>query len=210
MALLDPLYDLPRVQKLVLGAVGLVVVAAVGYFLLLAPLRLERDTLLQRSEALKAEVAKARLDEASLRPFRIQAAALRKRLEAARERMPAEREIPALYRHITDLAAQSGMSVALFAPKPPEERDVYNEVPIALTAEGTYHQLGKLFEQIGQLPRIVATNDMRLIAIERPTGTLRAELGLATYVFRPEGAPPPALPGAKPAPAGRTAPGGKK
>jgi hypothetical protein len=44
---------------------------------------------------------------------------------------------------------------------------------------------------MGKMPRIVNLNDWRLLGIERPTGTIRAEVTLMTYIFRPEGAPPP-------------------
>lgn len=211
MAFLDPLASLPRGQKAVIGLVGLVVVGVLGYFFLIGPKRAERDAVFQRNETLGAEVAKARIDEAGMRQFRVQVAALRQRLEIARERMPSEKEIPGLYRRITDLAAEAGMLVALFTPKAPEERDVYSEIPISITAEGSYHQLGQFFEQIGRLPRIVSTNEMRLVGIAQPTGSVRAELDLATYVFRAEGAPPPAQPGRAPAarPAGAPPPAGK-
>ena len=61
-----------------------------------------------------------------------------------------------------------------------------------MTAEAGYHQLGGFFDRIGRMPRIVNLGDFRISGIERPTGTVRAELTLATYVFRPEGSPPPA------------------
>ena len=187
MAVLDPLVNQPHRQKVILGVIGLVVVGALGYIVLLAPRASERAILYRRNEALKDGVARARVDEASMREFRVQAAALRERLRAARDRMPADKEIPALYRRIGDLAAQSGLSVALFAPRPPEEREVYREVAISIAAEGSYHQLGRFFEHLGRLPRIVSTSDMRLSGIDQPTGTVRAEVRLATYVFRPEG-----------------------
>jgi hypothetical protein len=125
------------------------------------------------------------------------AEALRKRLEAAKERLPQEREIPGVYRQVSDLAIQSGLGVALFQPKPSEERDILTEVPIAVTAEGTYHQMGAFLQRVGQMPRIVSLGEFRMLGIDRAPGTVRAELTLATYVFRPEGAPPPpAKPGA--------------
>ena len=75
------------------------------------------------------------------------------------------------------------------------------KVPILVTAECTYHQLGAFLERVGKMPRIVSLGEFRLIGIDRPTGTLRAEMTIATYTFRPEGAPPPpAKPGAPPAP----------
>jgi len=197
---LDPLINAPRPQKLIFGAMLLVIVGALGYFLLISGSRAERDTLREENEVRRAEVLKAKADEANLRPFRAQAEALRKKLELAKERLPSEREIPQVYRQVSDLATQSGLGVSLFQPKPAEDRDVLSEVPIVVTAESTYHQLGAFLERVGKMPRIVSLGDFRLIGIDRPTGTLRAEMTLATYTFKAEGAPPPpAKPGA-PAP----------
>jgi len=113
MAFLDSIANVPRLQKVVAGVVGLVVVAGLGYFLLISPKIGERSTLRQQNEALRTEVRKAQADEANLRPFRAQADALRKRLQAAKERLPSEKEMPRLYRQLTDIAFQSGLQVAL-------------------------------------------------------------------------------------------------
>jgi type IV pilus assembly protein PilO len=212
MALLDPIVNAPKGQKVGFGVMLLVIVAALGYFLVISPKRLERDDLSAKNEDLRLKVLKAQADEARLRPFRAQVAALRKRLEAAKERLPSEREIPALYRQLSDLTFESGLGLAVFQPKAPEEHEVVTEVPIQVTAEGGYHQLGQFFDRVGRMPRIVALGDFRLVGIDRPTGSLRAELTMATYLFRPEGAPPPKKPGAPPAaptPPPAPAPGAK-
>ena len=214
MAFTDVLANAPRPQKIAVGIVGLVIVAALGYFMV-SPKSAERDVLRQRNVVLQAEVAKARVEEAGLRTFRAQADSLRKRLDLAKGRLPSEREIPGLYRQISELALQAGLAVALFAPKPGEDRDTVTEIPIAVSAEGTYHQLGGFFSRIGRIPRIVNLGDFRLAGVERPTGTLRADLTLATYLFRPEGSPPAAgtpgapVPGSPPPPI-RRAPGGTR
>ena len=206
MGALDALINAPRPQKLIFGAMVLVIVGALGYFLLISGARAERDTLLEENEVRRAEVLKAKADEANLRPFRVQAELLRKKLDTAKERLPSEREIPQVYRQVSDLATQSGLGVSLFQPKPAEDRDVLSEVPILVTAESTYHQLGAFLERVGKMPRIVSLGEFKLIGIDRPTGTLRAEMTLATYTFRAEGAPPPpAKPGA-PAPPAAPAP----
>jgi Tfp pilus assembly protein PilO len=70
-----------------------------------------------------------------------------------------------------------------------------------VTAEGTFHQFGNFLARMGRMPRIVNLADWRLLGIDRPTGTIRAEVTLMTYIFRPEGAPPP-KPGAPGQPAG--------
>ena len=210
MGALDPIVNAPRPQKLIFGAMVLVIVGALGYFFLISGSRAERDALLEENDVRRAEVLKAKADEANLRPFRALAEALRKRLDTAKERLPSEREIPQVYRQVSDLATQSGLGVSLFQPKPAEDRDVLSEVPIVVTAESTYHQLGAFLERVGKMPRIVSLGDFRLVGIDRPTGTVRAEMTLATYTFRPEGAPPPpAKPGAPAAPRAPGAPPGQ-
>jgi len=198
----DPIINAPPQHKIIFGTMVLVIVGALGYFFLISGARAERDTLFQENEVRRAEVLKAKADEANLRPFRAMAEALRKRLDAAKERLPQEREIPQVYRQVSDLATQSGLDVALFQPKPAEDRDVLTEVPIAVTAEGTYHQMGAFLQRVGQMPRIVSLGDFRMVGKDRGPGTVRADLTLATFVFRPEGAPPPpAKPGRPGAPA---------
>ncbi|HXJ84239.1 MAG TPA: type 4a pilus biogenesis protein PilO [Candidatus Methylomirabilis sp.] len=187
----DAIANVTRPQRILAGTLGVVVLAAVGYFLLISPKVSERSLLRADSEKLQEEVRRARADEANLRPFRRQAEALRNRLQAAKERLPSEKEIPRLYRQLTDIASQSGLQLALFAPKPLVDREDVAEVPIAMTCEGSYHQLGTFFSRISRLPRIVDLGDFRLVGIERPTGTMRAELTLGTFVFRPDAAPVP-------------------
>ena len=207
MAILDPIVNAPPQHKLIFGTMALVIVGGLGYYLLISGARADRDVLFQENEVRRAEVLKAKADEANLRPFRAMAEALRIRLDAAKERLPQEREIPQVYRQVSDLASQSGLGVSLFQPKKPEARDVLTEVPIAVTAEGTYHQMGAFLQRVGQMPRIVSLGEFRMLGIDRAPGTVRAELTLATYMFMPEGAPPPpAKPGAPGAPGAPPAP----
>ena len=188
----------PRPQKIIFGVVILVVLLAGGYFLLLSPKMVEVDGLRQQRAAKETEMLQSRALAASLARFKQEAEALRARLETAKERLPSEKEIPGLYRQVSDLAYQAGMAVSLFQPREPATKEIYQEVPISVSAEAGYHQLGAFLDRIARLPRIVNLTDMKITGISRPTGTIRADLTLATYVFRPEGAPPPAAPGARP------------
>jgi type IV pilus assembly protein PilO len=214
MAAFDQLAALPRSQKIVLGLVPVAAIGLLGWFLLISPMTTQRDGLAARLQDLQAQVTRAQADEANLRQIRVQVEALRKRLEAAKERLPSERELPRLYRQINDLAAQAGVSVARWRVEKTEERSVYNEIPIRFFVEAPYHKVGDFFEKLGRLPRVVTLEDFKLHANDKPTGSVRAELILATYVFREEGpapgAPRPgAAPGAPPRPGGPAAPGAR-
>jgi len=194
----------PRTQKIVFGVILLAILVGAGYFLLLSPKMVEVDGLRGQQASKQAELLQTKALAASLARFRQEAEALRAKLEVAKERLPSEKEIPGLYRQVSDLAFQSGLSVSLFQPKELVTKDVYQEVPITVSAEAGYHQLGNFFDQLAHLPRIVNLVDLKLAGIARPTGTLRADLILATYVFRPEGAPPPTPPTGAAPPAGAT------
>src|SRR5258705_12286650 len=102
-----------------MGAMACVIVAALGYFLLLSPKQTERDALRSQGEQVRAELTQAQALEASLRGFRAQAEALRKRLEPAQERLPTENDRPALSRHASERGFQSGPPTAVCAPRAP-------------------------------------------------------------------------------------------
>jgi len=185
----------PRSQKIALGVMFLVMASGGSYYFLLSPAMAAVDRLRQEKVDLERKVFQGRLESRNLAGFEAKAKALEQRLKAARERLPTEKEIPKLYRQISDLATKDGLAVSLFQPKPPQVKDYYAEVPVLITAEVGYHQLGAFFAKLARLPRIVILSDFKLQGIDRPTGSILAELTLHTYLLRPEGAPP--APGAK-------------
>lgn len=188
----------PRSQKLIIGLALLIVVVAGGYFLLLQPKTVQVESLRVEWAKVQTELTQNRAVAASLSRFRAEASLLRARLEAAQERLPNEKEMPGLYRQLHNLAQQTGLTLVLFQPREMRQEDVYAEVPINISAETGYHQLGTFFDRISRLPRLVSMKEMKLQGVEKGPGTIRADLVLATYLFRPEGAPPPdPLKGAK-------------
>jgi type IV pilus assembly protein PilO len=194
----DPIVNAPRPQKIVAGVVGALVIAIGGYFLLLAPAQAEVSRLRAQLSALETEIARSRAIVADLLKYRREAAELEARLNALKERLPGEKEIPTLYRALSDAASAAGLGVSLFQPRTPNVRDYYSEIPIALNAEAGYHQIAEFFERVAKLARVVNVTEIRLSGVNRPRVPVRAELVLATYMYRPIGAPPPPKPpGAK-------------
>jgi type IV pilus assembly protein PilO len=190
-SLIEPLANQPKSTKIALGLIVVVVVLGAGYFFLISPAKLRVVDLRARHESLTAEVTQNEAIAANLAKFRAQALALRQRLEAVRERLPVDKEIPQLYRTVSNLAHQSGLSVLLFQPREPQPKEFYAEVPITVNAEVGYHQLGSFFERLARLPRIVTVGDLKLTAVNRPTGSVRADMTIVTYLFKNVGAPAP-------------------
>ena len=203
-----PIANAPRPQKIVFGVMGLAIIGAASWFLLLSPLGVRVEGLRTQHAAIQKDLMQARAIAADVARFRREIAALEKTLAALTARLPNERETPPLYRAVSDAAYQAGLSVTLFQPKEAQVRDYYAEIPIAFTAEGNYHQFGSFLERVARLSRVVNVGDLRVIGVSTSRevktssapagGPVRGELVLATYMYRPVGSPPaPKAPGAK-------------
>lgn len=193
-AIFNPIVNAPAPQKLVAGVMGLLVLVGVAYVFLLQPVITVVDQLRPELEKLQREVATSRAILADLMRFRQEAAELEARLNALKDRLPSEREMPGLYRTLSDAAAASGLGVSLFQPRPTATHEVYTEIPITLNGEAGYHQLGEFLERVARLPRVVTVNEIKMTTGNRPRNPVRAELVLATYMYRPVGSPPPPKP----------------
>ena len=213
-AMFAPIANAPRPQKVIFGIMGLAIIGAASWFLVLSPLMTQIDALTAQNDKVQKELVEARRIAADVARFRKEIAVLEKTLVALTERLPNERETPPLYRSVSDAAYKAGLAVSLFQPKDAQVRDYYAEIPIAFTAEGNYHQFGAFFEQVARLPRVVNVGNLKIsgvgkdakdqkaAAVAAPTGPVRAELVLATYMYRPVGSPPAPKSGAAPKPAG--------
>jgi len=186
--------DGPKLPKVILGVLGLVAIVAGGWFLLLSPVQLEVAALEARRQQLATELAQSRSQVAELQRFRREVAELQAKLDGLKAKLPTEKETPALYRAVSEAAQSSGLGVSLFQPREPKPKDYVAEIPITITAEGGYHQLGLFFEKVASLERVVKVGEMKLTGLVKGRSALRADLTLATYMYRD--APAPAKPGA--------------
>ena len=154
-AFFNPIVNAPTSQKLVAGVMGLLLILGLSYVGLLQPAIAVVDQLRPELESLQREVAQNRAILADLMKFRREVAELEARLNALKDRLPSEREMPGLYRTLTDAAAAAGLGVSLFQPRPTATHEVYTEIPITLNGESGYHQLGEFLEKVAKLPRVV-------------------------------------------------------
>lgn len=193
-AFFNPIVNAPAPQKIVAGIMGLLVILGVAYVFLLQPVITVVDQLRPEVATLQREVAQNRTILADLMKFRREAAELEARLNALKDRLPSEREMPGLYRTLTDAAAAAGLGVSLFQPRATVTQEVYTEIPITLNGEAGYHQVGEFLEKVAKLPRVVTVNEIKMTTGTRPRSPVKAELVLATYMYRPVGSPPPPKP----------------
>src|SRR5262245_66100657 len=98
----DPIVNAPRSQKLVVGIMGAIVIAAAGYFLLLAPAEAQVTQLRAQLSSLQSEIARSKAIVADLLKYRRVVAELEARLNALKDKLPGEQATPTLHRSGSD------------------------------------------------------------------------------------------------------------
>ncbi|HEY7366215.1 MAG TPA: type 4a pilus biogenesis protein PilO [Methylomirabilota bacterium] len=193
---LDPIVTAPRWQKALLGAIGVVALIGAAYVFLISPIEERIGALATERASLQRELVDSRRIVADLERFRREIAELEQQIDVAKEKLPTEKDIPPLYRTLSDAAFQSGLGVALFQPRDLKINEYFTEIPIAVNVEGGYHQLGEFFERVAGLPRVVNVVEWKLSGLQKGDAVfVKGDLILATYMYRAVGAPAPAKPG---------------
>ena len=82
---------------------------------------------------------------------------------------------------ISNLAKSAGIEIKSFQRRDEVVHGFYAEVPISLEVEGEYHSIGRFFDMLARLPRIVNMGaiDMK-VARESLAGTVLKVTGTAT------------------------------
>jgi len=89
--------------------------------------------------------------------LRTEVKSLEGRLIILTEQLPPESEVSDLLRQIQSLVNQSGLTLKSWKPsgRKMHSSGLYEEIPIAITLTGGYHNTALLFDRIGKLTRIV-------------------------------------------------------
>jgi type IV pilus assembly protein PilO len=96
--------------------------------------------------------------------LRTEVKSLQRRLVILTEQLPPESEVSDLLRQIQNLVNQSGLTLKSWKPtgRKTHTSGLYEEIPIAITLTGGYHNTASLFDRIGKLTRIVNVLNIKM------------------------------------------------
>jgi type IV pilus assembly protein PilO len=179
------LTKLPWYGQLAVFALIGVALAVVFWQQYAAPQRENIEQRQQQLATLRTQADNALRDARRLPEIRKEVAALEGQLDQLRLRLPEEKDVSDLLRRIQAMATQSNLTIRGFTPQAVTTRQAYQEWPIGLQVEGTYHNLGAFLERVSRFPRIINVTGLRIAAKEPPTatGTITAECTAMTFVM---------------------------
>jgi type IV pilus assembly protein PilO len=139
--------------------------------------------------------------------FQREVQALEARLETLKRILPPEKEMPDLMRRIQYLAAQSSLQIRRFNPAAVVQKDFYQEVPVSIDLEGTYHNMGAFLDRVSRMSRLVNVSDLKIKSQQAQTlnNTIAVGATATTYVYLESAVPAPGAGGPK-----RPGPGGAR
>ena len=166
-----------------------VLTVGAAWQVLIGPARAELATRRARLAGLQSDVARASATARRLPALMREIAGFESSLAATTAVLPDEKDAQDVLRQLHSLASESSLSLSSFTPKAVADKPQYSEWPIELGIDGGYHDLGRFFDSVANLPLLVSVSNLHLKARLQPggQGSLTATCTATTYVFRREG-----------------------
>lgn len=130
---------------------------------------------------MQRKLSEVRSVAANIAAFEEEIEGLEAKLEVALLQLPNEKQLEVLLTDISNLGKKAGVEIRSFKRNAEVPYDFYAEVPIDLVLEGEYHEIGKFFELMAKLPRIVNMGALQVkVARDKLEGTRLSVSGTAT------------------------------
>ena len=174
----------PLPIKLFIWIALLVAVLVAGYYYHVKDLQLQLTQVEATEETLKKEFEKKAFEAANLDAYRQQLKEMEESFGALVSQLPSDTEVPGLLEDITNKGLLNGLTIASIDLKGEQAREFYVELPIAISASGSYHDLGAFVSGMAGLPRIVTLHDFNISSKGGNANALQMSITAKTYRYK--------------------------
>ena len=183
-AKLERLAKLPRAARIGM-IVGLIALLGCSYYFgAYQSVALELERLQAQELELQRKLSEVRSVAANLAAFEAEIEGLQIELKTALRQLPNKKELEVLLTDISNLGKQAGIEIRSFKRNSEVIHDFYAEVPIDLEINGEYHDLGKFFELMAKLPRIVNMGALKMKIVKESVASTRLSISGTATTFR--------------------------
>lgn len=162
----EQIFDKPPGQKIVILAVGVILLVAGYYSAIYGPRDAEIVKLKENVEATRSDKMVKQQKVTNLPKLQGELKELEARLKEAIEQLPNKKEVAELLRAISTKAQESGLQILLFRPRAENFQDFYAEVPVDITVKGNFQNAVGFFDDVGRLHRLINIDN---IGFKNPT-----------------------------------------
>ncbi len=175
----------PTPVKVIVWALLLIAVLFAGYYYHVKDLQTQLAGVEATELQLREEFEKKAFQAANLDAYRQQMADMQESFGALISQLPSDTEVPGLLEDITNKGELNGLRVASIDLKPELSKEFYIELPIAIVASGSYHDLGAFISGMAGLPRIVTLHDFSIrMPASQDANDLNMSIIAKTYRYK--------------------------
>lgn len=180
---LEAMASWPPLLKIILLSALFVALLVAGFYLHIEDLN-KRLKLAEREETtLRLDFEQKAFEAANLSAYKAQLAEMEVRFGALVAQLPSETEVPGLLEDITDKGELNGLSIERIDLLDEQAQNFYVELPIAIQAVGSYHDIGAFISGMAGLPRIVTLHDFEIVTARDAPSTLEISIQAKTYRY---------------------------
>lgn len=160
----------PAPVKIFLLIFLLVIMAVLGYHLIVKDQRVKLDKVIAEEATLKSTFENKYHKSANLEVYKAQLAEMETDFGTMLRQLPGKSEIPGVVVDVSQTGLASGLEIILFKPNPAIEKGFYAEKPITIQVSGTFEEMAEFASGIAALPRIVTLHDISLVPNKSKSG----------------------------------------
>lgn len=176
----------PAPIKVFVWVVLLIAVLVAGYYYHIEDLQLQLAGVEAKEVALKKEFEDKAFQAANLEAYRQQMVEMEESFGALVSQLPSDTEVPGLLEDITNKGLLNGLQISAIVLQKEQAKEFYVELPIAITASGSYHDLGAFISGMAGLPRIVTLHDFKISGNSKNANSLSMQILAKTYRYKDE------------------------
>ena len=176
----------PMALKVIVLALLFAAILVAGFYFHIDDLNKRLTVVEQEEQTLRQDFEKKAFEAANLEAYKSQLVEMEQRFGALVAQLPSETEVPGLLEDITDKGELNGLSIKRIDLLSEQAQTFYIELPIAIEAVGSYHDLGAFISGMAGLPRIVTLHDFEITLDADAAPMLEMSILAKTYRYREE------------------------
>lgn len=120
----------------------------------------------------------------NLEAYKVQLEEMRESFGALVSQLPSDTEVPGLLEDISSKGELNGLRIETIDLRDEILEEFYVELPISISATGSYHDLGAFISGMAGLPRIVTLHDFEIEMSDDDSANLDMNITARTYRYR--------------------------
>ena len=162
-------------------------ILAGGYYYHLSALSDRLQAAESRELDLRRQFERKSFEAENLEAYKAQLDEMRESFGALVSQLPSDTEVPGLLEDISSKGELNGLRIEAIDLLDEVLEEFYIELPIAIEANGSYHDLGAFVSGMASLPRIVTHHDFEIEMSGDDSSNLSMDITAKTYRYRDDG-----------------------